>query len=96
MKQNEYIKTDLAAESEHLGSSTTTVKEYSELGFRVSDAVFEDSENHSSIGNGRYMTLYVGSPWFFDQRKKHLAVEAVSSLLKRLIKTEFWDSYRTC
>ncbi len=92
MKQNEYVKTDLAAESEHLGSSSTTVKEYSELGFRVCDAVFEDSENHSSFGNGRYMTLYVGSPWLFDRRKNHLAVEAVSSLLKRLIKPEFWDS----
>ena len=72
MKQNEYVRTDLAAESEHLGSSSTIVKEYSELGFRVSDAVFEDTENHSAFGNGRYMTVYIGSPWFFDRRKTHL------------------------
>lgn len=92
MKQNEYVRTDLAAESEHLGSSAATVKEYSELGFRVCDAAFEDPENHSAFGNGRYLTLYVGSPWLFDRRKTHLAVEAVATLLKRLIKPEFWDS----
>ncbi len=92
LSQNEYVRTDLAAESEHFPSSNTTVKEYSELGFRVCDAIFADEEHRSSVGNGRYITAYIGSPWLFDRRKTHLAVEAVSSLLKRLIRPDFWRS----
>lgn len=92
LNTSEYIRTDLATESEQFPSPSTSVKEYSELGFRVSDAVFDDTQHHSSVGNGRYITTYIGSPWLFDRRKTRLAIEAVSALLKRLIKPDFWHS----
>lgn len=92
MNKSDYIRTDLASESDLYPTSECKVKEYCELGFRVSDAVFSGNENHSAFGNGRYITAYIGQPWLFDRDKSRLATEAVSTILKRLINPDFWTS----
>ena len=82
MENNEYVRTDLAVETENFKIKGITSKEYTEDGFSVHELCSENQ--NTGFAKGRYINVNVGPLWLYGKESNEKAIGVISKFISEL------------